>query len=80
MDISFDVEQLTVGDLEDLEEIVGASYEQIDFAKPSAKVIKALVYINGRHNDPAFTLEDARGVKVADMKFDVNPTKDGGAS
>jgi hypothetical protein len=38
------------------------------------------VYINGRHNDPAFTLEDARGVKVADMKFDVNPTKDGGAS
>lgn len=79
MEISFDLEHLTIGDLEDLEEICDKPYEELDFTKPSAKMVKAMVFLSARRKNPDFTLEDARGVKISDVTA-ANPTPDGGDS
>lgn len=81
MDILLDVSQLTVGDVEDIEEICGKQLDELDFKTPSAKLMKAIIYINGRRDNPDFTLEEARQVKLAEVKLVENPpTEDGGAS
>lgn len=80
MEISFDLEQLTIGDLEDLEDICGKPYEELDFTKPNAKMVKAMVYLSERRRNPDFTIDDARGVKLADVTAAANPTPDGGDS
>ncbi len=80
MELTFDPAEVTIGDLETIEDICGKPYEQIDFEKPSAKLIKALIFISQRRVDPKFTLEDATNVKLGEVTTAVNPTPDGGAS
>jgi hypothetical protein len=89
--LSLDPEDLSIGDLEDFEEITGQALTEALKSRPvldadgnrtfdekgrplseaqlSAKVIKALVFLVKRRDNPAFTLEDARHVRISDLKF-----------
>lgn len=89
--LSLNPEELSIGDLEDFEEITGMQLQDALAAKPvldengkqvkdekgrplreaqlSTKVIKALVYLTKRRDNPAFTLDDARNVKVTELNF-----------
>jgi len=71
MEIKLDTAQLTIGDVEDIEEICGASFSELNLEKPSGKLAKAIVYVIQRKNDPTFTLEDARNVKIDDLEITV---------
>jgi hypothetical protein len=71
--LKFNPDDITIGDLEDFEEITGRSMDDV-FAfdaggKPTkvdvdSKTMKALVFIIKRQSDPSFTLEQARDVKL----------------
>ena len=81
MELSFKLDELTIGDIEDIEEITGIEYDGIDWSKPSMKLMKAMVYISERRSNPAFTLDDARAVKVVEITTAApNPTDGGDAS
>ena len=81
MDITLDVQELTIGDIEDLEELCGVAFEKIDWKNPGGKLMKAIVFIAGRRENPDFTIEDARNVKLGEIKVnEENPTEDGDAS
>jgi hypothetical protein len=89
--LTLNPDDLSIGDLEDFEEITGKSLTDALRAKPvldadgnrtfdekgrplseaqlSATVIKALVFLTKRRENPEFTLADARTVRVADLKF-----------
>jgi hypothetical protein len=89
--LNLNPEELSLGDLEDFEEITGMQLQDALAAKPvldaegnqvkdekgrplreaqlSVKVIKALVYITKRRDNPDFKLEDARDVKVTELNF-----------
>lgn len=89
--LRLDPEDLSIGDLEDFEEITGESLTDALKARPvlddegkrvfdakgrplsearlSAKVIKALVFLTKRRDVPGFTLEDARHVRISELKF-----------
>lgn len=79
MELKFDPAEITIGDLETIEDICGKPYEEMDFENPPAKLVKALIYISERRKNPAFTLEDAANVRLGDIAT-ANPTQDGGAS
>lgn len=81
--IRFDLEDLTVGETVEFEEIAGVPLSE--FAPKdsgngevavSAKALLAMVYISRKRSNPAFTLDDARDVKVSDLDFGSvgNPT------
>lgn len=65
MDINLD--DLTIGDLEEIEDVVGETSDSIFKGTPSAKALKAIVYVICRRENPEFTLEDAAKVKVSDL-------------
>jgi hypothetical protein len=89
--LNLDPEDLSIGDLEDFEEITGQALTEALKAKPvldadgnrqfdakgrplseaqlSARVIKALVYLTKRRDNPAFTLDDARHVRISELRF-----------
>lgn len=79
MDLSLD--DLTIGDLEEIEQITGQSSDKIlNGGMPSAKALKAIVFVTHRKQDPDFTLEDAAAVKVTSIDIgDDDPPTDGGA-
>ncbi len=81
MELSFDLNELTLGDVEDIEEITGVSYSDIEWTKPSIKLMKAMVLVSERRKNPAFTIDDARGVKITEIRVaESNPTDGGDAS
>lgn len=76
MDIVVDVNDLTLGEVEQLEELTGLSVE--DFGpgmKWSAKIVTAFVYISQKRNNPDYTLEDARKVKLGEFEPSSRPTE-----
>ncbi len=78
--LRFSVDSLTVGDLEDIEEITGIGIDDVMAALTTGKVgangtigvpikvLKALVFVVYRASDPAFTLDDARKVRVTELE------------
>jgi hypothetical protein len=86
-----DPDKLTIGDLEDFEDVTGVPlYEAIE-AKPvrdedgnkvldekgrpelqtkiSTKALKALIWITQRAENPDFSLEDARNVRISALEI-----------
>lgn len=79
--LRFSVADITVGDMEDIEEITGEPFEDV-IEKLSAggengklrvplKVIKAIVFVVKRQSDPDFTLEQARRVKFSELELEL---------
>ena len=74
---------LTIGDLEDFEDICGmpfseafktkldANGQDTGMAMVTAKALKAVVYVAKRKANPDFTLEDAAKVKVSELVMDL---------
>lgn len=65
--LTIDFNELTLGDIEDLEEKTGLNMRDL-MGKSSkdlpTRALIALVWIAKRHTDPAFTYEDARNVQI----------------
>jgi hypothetical protein len=72
--LKIDPEDLTIGDLEDFEDIVGMSFDDAMAPGPdgkpkvTTKALKALVFLSKRREDPTFTLDDARAIKVSELQ------------
>ena len=72
-------EALDLGDLDDFEEAAGVglleTYEKIrasgGVADLRIRTLIALVYVCGRHVDPAFSMEDARRVRPTEIEFEI---------
>lgn len=74
---------LTIGDLEDFEDIVGVAFEDAQAGRfRSIKAVKALVFLTMRRTNPDFTIEDARKFKITDLNLgdEVDPTGAAGSS
>lgn len=77
MQVNFD--DLTIGDLEDIEAYTGKLVEEINWEKPPKKAIVALLFALEKKKNPDFTIEDARKLKPSDLTA-ANPTNDGDAT
>lgn len=67
--ITLDLEAMTLGELEAIEEIAGADAVKAMMAgQMSAKALVAVAYVVKRRDHPEFTLEDAKALKVMALK------------
>lgn len=60
---NYNIEDFELGDLEWLEDEMGAPLDQIEWG--SARAAVRLVYLIKRRTNPNYTLDDARGEKLA---------------
>jgi len=84
MKLDLDPDNLTLGDMEDFEAVAGRglteAMEDYKAGTISMKEVVGLVWICGRAANPAFTLDDARRLKVTDLEVEVaepDPTPGG---
>ena len=78
-EVIIDLDDLELGEIEEFEELSGVSIAQIQSGLP-AKAISVLVWIIKRKQDPDYTLDMARKVKLSSVDFaedDANPTEGG---
>lgn len=72
--LNFDVEQLTLDDIEELEEHIGTAFDSIfDAGRPRAKALKYIAFILKRRDNPDFTLEDAGKLTISFEAPNVDP-------
>lgn len=59
-ELSIELESLTVGEIEEIEEITGYPIDKVfDGDRPRGKVLRAIGFVVKRRENPDFTLEDA---------------------
>ncbi|MDP9388183.1 MAG: hypothetical protein M3Q48_09810 [Actinomycetota bacterium] len=78
-DLTIDPDDLTLGEVEQLEELTGKPLGEMFNGAISAKAATALVYVIKRREDPAFTLDDARAFKIGGLNIagESDPTNGG---
>jgi len=69
LEIALDIEQMTLADLEFFEEQSGLSIEDLSQGRFTTKAILALITIDRRRTDPAYTMDDARKLKFGEVEF-----------
>ena len=76
---TYALDDLTLGELEALEDHMGLPIGQIDLN--SARAMRFLVWLLKHRENPAFTMEQAGDVKITDLiqPEDDNPPVDAGA-
>lgn len=66
--IVINLAELTVGDLEDAEDVVGHSIlGELTRNAPTAKTVRALLWVVKRRDDPDLTPEAVRDMKILDV-------------
>jgi hypothetical protein len=79
--LEFDVNDLTLGEIETIEEIVGHDVlRELGRGTPGVKTLLAVVYVIKRRSDPDVTLDDVRGLKVNMLRLggQADPKEPGG--
>ena len=70
--MNLNVDDLTLGELEDIEERTGVNVATLrGGGPPPSKVLTALVWVMKRREDPSFTYEQARELKVTELVGEV---------
>ena len=62
--VQFNIDDLTIGELADIEDVTGLSLDKVNLSKPSAKLLVAMLWVVERRNNPKYTYAEARNVKV----------------
>ena len=65
--IQFNVEDLTIGELADMEDVTGLSLDKMNLSKPSAKLLVAMLWVFERRSNPKYAYAEARNVKVTGL-------------
>jgi hypothetical protein len=79
--LEFDVNELTLGEIETIEEIVGRDVlRELGRGTPGAKTLIAVVYVIKRRSDPDITLDDVRRMNVNALRISgqTDPKEPGG--
>lgn len=79
--LEFDVNTLTLGEIETIEEIVGRDVlRELGRGTPGVKTLIAVVYVIKHRTDPDITLDDVRGMNVGTLKLSgaADPKEPGG--
>lgn len=63
--LDVDIDHLTVGEIEEIEELTGQSIDQLgESGTPKGKLMRALGFVTRKRTNPDFTWDDAGRLKV----------------
>lgn len=77
--IVLDMDAMTLGELDEIEDVAGVeAVKSMMAGHMTAKALIAVAYVVRRRDDPDFTLEAAKALKVTALKQPDAPGKDEG--
>lgn len=74
MSINIDVNDLTLGEVEFFEEESGLTLADLQSGAMTTKAVTALVCAVKRRENPDYTMDDARKVKLSEFNVGMDPT------
>lgn len=78
--ITIDVDDLTFGEMEAVEGVLGKPFsEAFGSGGVSATAAVALIYVVKRRDNPDFTIDDARALKLSSLEFGAEPDPTNGS-
>lgn len=80
MKLTLDFDDLTVGDIEDFEAACGIDITTLGPGNVPSKALAPLIWITQRRTNPAFTIEDARAVRISELEYEGPPAPAGPAA
>jgi hypothetical protein len=73
-DLTVDLDELTIGEIETVEEITGMPIDRIgDASAPKGKMLRALALVKLRRTDPSVTVEQVGGMRIRLSGGDASP-------
>lgn len=73
--VDFNPDDMTFGDMIDFEDVAGIPITALEKDQAiSSRVLLAMVWIGARRDNPAFTIDEARALKVDQVNF-TDPTQ-----
>lgn len=77
--MNFDINDLTIGEVADIEEATGKSISTLfDGSGSQARTLQAVIWIVRRREDPTLTLEQAGNMTFTEMNSMLELSNDGG--
>ena len=73
MKLTFDVDSMTLGEVEEFEELTGLSLEDLMSGRRTTKAMSTLIYLQERRTNPEYTIEDARALKISELTVEDAP-------
>lgn len=74
--IELDLDRMTLGELEAIEDILSPEdYQRLLNGQTSTKALIAIAYVIKRRDNPAFTMDDARSIRVMAFQQPESPGK-----
>ncbi|HKE67385.1 MAG TPA: hypothetical protein VKB59_22490 [Micromonosporaceae bacterium] len=67
--LKVDLQDLTLGELDEIDEVLDRPLAELMGGKGQFRAMAAAAWIVKRRTDPAFTLEDARALRMGDMEL-----------
>lgn len=68
MKLRLDQSDVTLGEMAEVEEVLGCSLAQA-FDRSQARAVAALAWVTHRRDDPTFTFEQALGLKMSELEI-----------
>jgi len=65
VELTINLDDLTIGDMADIEDATGVALAGINLKQPPMRLIPALVWVQERRRDPGYTYEMARAMARA---------------
>jgi len=67
VELTINLDDLTIGDMADIEDATGVALAGINLKQPPMRLIPALVWVQERRRDPGYTYEMARAIKLTEL-------------
>lgn len=68
---AFDLEDLTLGELAEIEEATGLTLHGVDLANPPMKLMMAMLWIFLRRRNPEYTFENASKTTLRELQAEL---------
>ncbi len=69
IELAFDLDELDLGEMADLADVLGLGLDEMDkLTSPTPRMLPAMVWIVQRRKDPTYTYEQARKVKLSQLR------------
>lgn len=72
--LSIDLDHLTVGEIEEIEELTGQGLDAFGAPGPKGKMLRAIAFVTRKRSNPDFTWEEAGKLRVELGEKPVPPT------
>jgi hypothetical protein len=75
MSLEFNLDDMTIAELEEIEELIGGDVlEMMTAGTPKMRLLRVLAWVTMRRSNPDLTMDDVGAMKLSSLNLEAPPT------